>query len=65
MVSVCRGPCTQGIYSTHKFFFLTPYALLQFIYEGLSHMNEEQEKQLRDHLASKAMFSGLERFVVL
>ena len=28
-------------------------------------MNEEQEKQLRDHLASKAMFSGLERFVVI
>ncbi|XP_060602358.1 poly(A)-specific ribonuclease PNLDC1-like, partial [Ruditapes philippinarum] len=33
----------------------------QFIYEGVSYMNGKQEEDIRDHMASKAMFAGLER----
>ncbi|KAH3884679.1 poly(A)-specific ribonuclease PNLDC1-like [Dreissena polymorpha] len=33
----------------------------KFIYEGLSFLNEDQERQVREHIASKAMFTGLER----
>lgn len=33
----------------------------KFIYEGIPHLNEVQEQQIRDHIASKAMFTGLER----
>lgn len=34
----------------------------QFIYEGIPHLNDDQEQSVREHIASKAMFTGLERY---
>lgn len=58
------GPVDQGFYcqaSSLKFLCKYDFDFNKFIYEGIPYMNEDQEQIMRDHIASKAMFTGLER----
>jgi hypothetical protein len=50
-------------YFNVKFYFLTICCLFQFIYEGISHLNEDQEKRIQKDLDRKEMFQGVQRYV--
>jgi hypothetical protein len=55
----------EGIYLFTQSLYEGIYLFTQFIYEGVSYMNGKQEEDIRDHMASKAMFAGLERYIYM
>ncbi|XP_052801364.1 poly(A)-specific ribonuclease PNLDC1-like isoform X2 [Mya arenaria] len=58
------GPIDEKfVCQASSFQFLTRYKFdfNKFVYEGVSFLNEVQEREVREHIASKAMFTGLER----
>ncbi|XP_045172310.2 poly(A)-specific ribonuclease PNLDC1-like isoform X2 [Mercenaria mercenaria] len=58
------GPVDERFFcqaSSLQFLCKYDFDFNKFIYEGIPHLNDHQEQMIRDHIASKAMFTGLER----